>query len=69
MLPLTGLGSMVMVRLQNYRRIRALALILGFDDGSPDGNDPLQITRAMASKGITLVSSQSVKFSELLKLS
>jgi len=26
----------------------------GFDDGSPDGNDPLQIARAMASKGITL---------------
>lgn len=26
----------------------------GFDDGSPDGNDPLQIARAMASKGIVL---------------
>ncbi|KAI0076315.1 hypothetical protein K474DRAFT_1663145 [Panus rudis PR-1116 ss-1] len=26
----------------------------GFDDGSPDGNDPLQIARAMASRGITL---------------
>ncbi|CAL1712909.1 unnamed protein product [Somion occarium] len=26
----------------------------GFDEGSPDGNDPLQIARAMASRGITL---------------
>jgi hypothetical protein len=26
----------------------------GFDDGSPDGNDPLQIARQMASRGITL---------------
>jgi hypothetical protein len=27
----------------------------GFDEGSPDGNDPLQIARTMASRGITLV--------------
>ncbi|KAF8133771.1 hypothetical protein EV363DRAFT_1324595 [Boletus edulis] len=26
----------------------------GFDEGSPDGNDPLQIVRMMASRGITL---------------
>ncbi|KAI0770528.1 hypothetical protein C8Q74DRAFT_1202795 [Fomes fomentarius] len=26
----------------------------GFDEGSPDGNDPLQIARVMASRGITL---------------
>ncbi|KIJ64549.1 hypothetical protein HYDPIDRAFT_28489 [Hydnomerulius pinastri MD-312] len=26
----------------------------GFDEGSPDGNDPLQLARAMASRGITL---------------
>jgi len=26
----------------------------GFDDGSPDGNDPLQLARLMASNGITL---------------
>ncbi|KAI0714004.1 hypothetical protein C8T65DRAFT_738903 [Cerioporus squamosus] len=26
----------------------------GFDEGSPDGNDPLQVARLMASKGITL---------------
>ncbi|KAL0069851.1 hypothetical protein AAF712_003121 [Marasmius tenuissimus] len=26
----------------------------GFDDGSPDGHDPLQIARQMASRGITL---------------
>lgn len=28
----------------------------GFDDGSPDGNDPLQLARTMASRGITLAS-------------
>lgn len=28
---------------------------LGFDDGSPDGKDPLQIVRLLASRGITLV--------------
>jgi len=26
----------------------------GFDEGSPDGNDPLQLARMMASRGITL---------------
>lgn len=26
----------------------------GFPDGSPDGHDPLQIARTLASKGITL---------------
>ncbi|EMD39552.1 hypothetical protein CERSUDRAFT_111869 [Gelatoporia subvermispora B] len=26
----------------------------GFDEGSPDGNDPLHVARAMASRGITL---------------
>jgi hypothetical protein len=28
----------------------------GFDEGSPDGHDPLQLARAMAGRGITLVS-------------
>lgn len=28
---------------------------LGFDDGSPDGYDPLQLARQMASRGIPLV--------------
>jgi len=32
----------------------------GFDDGSPDGHDPLQIAREMASRGITLVSTARV---------
>jgi len=27
----------------------------GFDDGSPDGNDPLELARQMAARGITLV--------------
>lgn len=27
----------------------------GFDEGSPDGHDPLQLARLMASRGITLV--------------
>lgn len=35
--------------------------LLGFDEGSPDGNDPLQLARAMASRGITLVSYTLVK--------
>lgn len=30
--------------------------IEGFDDGSPDGYDPLQLAREMAAQGITLVS-------------
>lgn len=28
----------------------------GFDEGSPDGYDPLQLARLMASRGITLAS-------------
>jgi len=28
---------------------------IGFDDGSPDGFDPLQLVREMALRGITLV--------------
>ena len=30
----------------------------GFEEGSPDGHDPLIIARHMASKGITLVGPQ-----------
>lgn len=39
----------------------------GFDEGSPDGNDPLQVARMLARRGITLVSNkyQSIK-SDLL---
>lgn len=51
-----GLASTATVRalilLSNKASIRA---ILGFDDGSPDNNDPLQLARIMASRGITLV--------------
>lgn len=32
-------------------------LSAGFDEGSPDGNDPLLLARNMASRGITLVGS------------
>lgn len=32
-----------------------LIVTTGFDEGSPDGNDPLQLARLMASRGITLV--------------
>lgn len=32
-----------------------LTLFLGFDEGSPDGHDPILIARQMASRGITLV--------------
>ena len=35
---------------------RFLIRLAGFDDGSPDGNDPLVLARQMASRGITLVS-------------
>jgi hypothetical protein len=34
----------------------SLILVVGFDDGSPDGHDPLHLARLMASRGITLVS-------------
>lgn len=30
-------------------------VVVGFDDGSPDGYDPLQLVREMAARGITLV--------------
>ena len=36
--------------------LNGLAISLGFDEGSPDGNDPLQLARTMASRGITLAS-------------
>ena len=36
--------------------LNCLAICSGFDEGSPDGNDPLQLARAMASRGITLAS-------------
>lgn len=39
--------------------------ISGFDDGSPDNNDPLQLARVMASRGITLVSSSYLNISRL----
>jgi len=32
-----------------------LITVIGFDEGSPDGYDPLQLARLMASRGITLV--------------
>lgn len=35
--------------------VRLTCFALGFDEGSPDGYDPLQIAREMASQGITLV--------------
>ena len=34
---------------------------LGFEEGSPDGYDPLQIAREMASRGIVLVGLVAVK--------
>jgi hypothetical protein len=36
------------------------AWLTGFEDGSPDGQDPLQLARIMASRGITLVCSDLV---------
>lgn len=34
---------------------RCIQPLVGFDEGSPDGHDPLQLVREMASRGITLV--------------
>ena len=43
--------------------LNCLAIRSGFDEGSPDGNDPLQLARTMASRGITLASFQlAMKF-------
>ena len=38
----------------------SLTCLLGFDDGSPDGLDPLILVRQMAQRGITLVSPNNV---------
>lgn len=50
-----ALASTVMVRLKKSDPLRHLILCSGFDEGSPDGHDPLQIAREMAGRGITLV--------------
>jgi hypothetical protein len=61
-----ALGSTEMVRAHfppltfppNFLRAHSLShFLLGFENGSPDGQDPLQVARTMASRGITLVSS------------
>ena len=49
------LENMAMVRDFLSVRLSPNFLLLGFDNGSPDGNDPLQLARQMASRGITLV--------------
>ena len=38
-----------------YHLHHPLSFHSGFDDGSPDGNDPLDLARQMAARGITLV--------------
>ena len=38
--------------------LNCMTICSGFDEGSPDGNDPLQLARTMASRGITLASFQ-----------
>ena len=42
--------------------LKSFAICSGFDEGSPDGNDPLQLARTMASRGITLASVKRQKF-------
>ena len=42
-------------------------VLTGFDEGSPDGFDPLQLARQMAGRGITLVSYSKIKCVLLLK--
>jgi len=49
------LENMAMVRDFLSVRLSLNLSLLGFDNGSPDGNDPLQLARQMASRGITLV--------------
>ena len=51
-------GNMAMVRMghKSHSECRVYVAYTGFDEGSPDGNDPLQIARVMASRGIVLVS-------------
>ena len=43
------------MRFFNSYSLEFFTFRIGFDEGSPDGNDPLQIARQMASRGITLV--------------
>ena len=42
-------------------------VLAGFDEGSPDGFDPLQLARQMAGRGITLVRYSKIKCVLLLK--
>ena len=37
-------------------------VLAGFDEGSPDGFDPLQLARQMAGRGITLVRYFKIKY-------
>lgn len=49
-------GSMEMVSNILLFIVRLIHCAAGFDEGSPDGHDPLQLAREMAGRGITLVS-------------
>lgn len=49
-----ALESMAMVRYTSSRHHSVSQSVSGFDEGSPDGHDPLQIARHMAQRGITL---------------
>ena len=42
-------------------------VLAGFDEGSPDGFDPLQLARQMAGRGITLVRQFKIKCVFVLK--
>lgn len=53
---LMALESTAMVSDSLPPRFVSKTIYLGFDEGSPDGNDPLQLARLMASRGITLAS-------------
>jgi hypothetical protein len=54
--PPHGIGEYGDGAAQYPRSTCFLIVVTGFDEGSPDGNDPLQLARIMASRGITLVS-------------
>ena len=52
-------------RRRAYIYISSSVWISGFDEGSPDGNDPLVLARQMAARGITLVCTLVSRFAKV----
>lgn len=51
-----GMASISIFDIYLFFSLNCLVIRSGFDEGSPDGHDPLQLARTMASRGITLAS-------------